>query len=110
MTIFKANVLVSDSYEAVICDFGESCVIQGSESFFQTTDTSGIAGTLRWMAYELLEGQGKPTMKSDTWAFGMTVYVSLQSFVIRRCSIREVVLIVTLVAGNPDQTLPLCAY
>ena len=44
------------------------------------TSSSGIKGTLRYLAYELLASPDDypiHTTASDVWAFGMVVYVSL---------------------------------
>ncbi|EJD00027.1 kinase-like protein [Fomitiporia mediterranea MF3/22] len=66
------NVLVSDSGQATICDFGLSRIIEASRSLGRLTSTS--KGTTRYMAYELLILGQKNSEKSDVWAFGMIVY------------------------------------
>ncbi|KAL5522416.1 hypothetical protein ACEPAG_8432 [Sanghuangporus baumii] len=68
------NVLVSSSGDALICDFGCSRIITASQSLAKPS--SGLKGTPRYQAYELLtEGRFKGyTKEADVWAFGMTVY------------------------------------
>ncbi|KAL5480710.1 hypothetical protein ACEPAI_9650 [Sanghuangporus weigelae] len=68
------NVLVSSSGDALICDFGCSRIITASQSLAKPS--SGLKGTPRYQAYELLtEGGFKGyTKEADVWAFGMTVY------------------------------------
>lgn len=74
--INQDNVLVSSSGDALICDFGCSRMITASQSLAKVS--SGLKGTPRYQAYELLsEGGFKGyTKEADVWAFGMTVYVS----------------------------------
>ncbi|KAL5525159.1 BCK1_4 [Sanghuangporus sanghuang] len=49
-------------------------------SFTKSSEVTGIRGTSRWLAYELLSEPEKyknATRASDTWAYGMTVYEML---------------------------------
>ncbi|KAL5504703.1 hypothetical protein ACEPAH_7366 [Sanghuangporus vaninii] len=67
------NVLVSASGDALICDFGCSRIIAASRSLANVS--SGIRGTSRYLAYELVAPiPSCHTQKTDVWAFGMTVY------------------------------------
>ena len=66
---------MNDEHQACIADFGLSRIL--GESGFTT---KSVAGTCRWMAYELVELSDEEeesvpqvTMASDIWAFGMTV-------------------------------------
>ena len=62
----------------MICDFGLTRAITSSKSFMSSS--SGIKGTTRYLAYELLASPDDypvHTTASDVWAFGMVVYVSL---------------------------------
>lgn len=64
-----ANVLVSDSYQAQLCDFGFSSmkVDKGSS----LVESSAANGTWRWMSPELLSDDNpRHTKASDIWAFG----------------------------------------
>ncbi|KAG6331755.1 hypothetical protein ID866_7336 [Astraeus odoratus] len=62
------NVLISEDGRALLADYGLSALI---ESSFDTTFAAPIPPTVRWMAPELIDN-GKPTIQSDVWAFGMT--------------------------------------
>jgi serine/threonine protein kinase len=80
-TFAKANVLVNNSGEGVLGDFGQSRVAEGvARPSGNTTISMGVTGTIRWMAPELLhdEPEGSravgPTLSSDVWAFGCTFY------------------------------------
>ncbi|EJC99172.1 kinase-like protein, partial [Fomitiporia mediterranea MF3/22] len=71
------NVLVNHLGDPLICDFGISRMLSSTVTFAGAT-SGGIKGSMRWMAYELLDfsSDGHHTKESDVWAFGMTVYVS----------------------------------
>ncbi|KAL5523312.1 hypothetical protein ACEPAF_1579 [Sanghuangporus sanghuang] len=73
------NVLLTTTLDARICDFGCSRMLAASRSLANMS--SGIRGTFRYLAYELLAtpasgGQttARHTKETDVWAFGMTVY------------------------------------
>ncbi|KAL5483167.1 hypothetical protein ACEPAI_8396 [Sanghuangporus weigelae] len=67
------NVLVSASGNALICDFGCSRMVAASRSLANLS--SGIRGTSRYLAFELVAPVPScHTQKTDVWAFGMTVY------------------------------------
>jgi len=79
----RPNVLISQSGEPMLADFGISLILAASMSKMCGTTTMASAkgtGTVRWMAIELLslsddsEVGTIPTEKSDVWAFGMTLY------------------------------------
>lgn len=69
------NVLLDDSFNAVLTDFGLSRVLEASG--FTTTDIRAI-GTFRYMARELMNPvcpsttASLPTVQSDIWSAGMT--------------------------------------
>ncbi|KAG6330270.1 hypothetical protein ID866_8821 [Astraeus odoratus] len=62
------NVLVSNEGEALLTDFGLSCLTNSS---FTMTASTPKGGALRWCAPELLD-DADPSAKADIWAFGMT--------------------------------------
>lgn len=69
-----ANILIDDAGNAVLADFGHSRIL-GISGF--TTNTRTVAGTLRYMAPELMVPENdeitpRPTIESDVWAAGMT--------------------------------------
>ncbi|KZV95420.1 WD40 repeat-like protein [Exidia glandulosa HHB12029] len=62
------NVLVSDDGVARLCDFGLSRLLLDHS---QTITHTGVKGTLRWMAPELILEEGsQQTYASDMWACG----------------------------------------
>jgi hypothetical protein len=78
---FQDNVLISPAGIPMLSDFSVSSVFATSIS-----DPTSNKGSARWMAiefYSQLQGTSsdtpkmmiKPNEKTDTWAFGMTVYV-----------------------------------
>ncbi|KAI5122336.1 hypothetical protein M0805_002503 [Coniferiporia weirii] len=71
------NILVDQFGTPLICDFGISRMLSATQSLGNSA--TGIKGSIRWMAPELLSfSVGEPpkthTKSSDVWAFGMTVY------------------------------------
>lgn len=69
-----ANILIDNAGNAVLADFGQSRILEVSGF---TTSTMTIAGTLRYMAPELMvpeysDKTPAPTMASDVWAAAMT--------------------------------------
>ncbi|EJD07094.1 kinase-like protein [Fomitiporia mediterranea MF3/22] len=74
---FKSgNVLISSTYEALICDFGAAHVTQDAQAAGVSSTVTGARGSCRWLAYELLadsEQYQTATKESDTWSFGMTL-------------------------------------
>ncbi|KIJ27046.1 hypothetical protein M422DRAFT_127665, partial [Sphaerobolus stellatus SS14] len=70
--IRAGNILVSEDGTPYITDFGLSRLLK--ESGLGLTTSSNAAGSLRWMAPELLRGSlTKVNKESDVWAFGMTI-------------------------------------
>ncbi|RDB21515.1 Serine/threonine-protein kinase STY46 [Hypsizygus marmoreus] len=68
-----ANILVSATGEACICDFGMSKVIEEvTEKSASATLTA--SGSARWLAPELIEGVvSSPTMEADTYSYAMAI-------------------------------------
>ena len=63
----SSNILLTSDMEIQLCDFGTSRLMEN------TTYASKVAGTLRWMAPEVVEK--KPTNKScDVFSFAMVVW------------------------------------
>ncbi len=65
--VYKQNVLVSDDERALITDFGLSSIVA-------TTALTPGGGTTRFMAPELLIGNGKITESCDIWSFACLCY------------------------------------
>ena len=71
----KSNVLIDDDGNARLSDFGLSRIL---ESTVTGLTTKTINGTIRWMAYELMDADdaqqgGIFTTASDVWSLGMTI-------------------------------------
>ena len=66
----KANVLVNDNGHACLCDFGLSRVVEAAGA---SAITSTFAGSVRWMAPELLGVNGLPirtSVRTDVYSLG----------------------------------------
>ncbi|EJC98188.1 WD40 repeat-like protein [Fomitiporia mediterranea MF3/22] len=69
------NVLVSNTGDALLCDFGCARMMSATRSLVNFS--SGIRGTSRYLACELLALSGQSTghtKQTDIWAFGMAVF------------------------------------
>ncbi|EJD07282.1 kinase-like protein, partial [Fomitiporia mediterranea MF3/22] len=80
--IKPANILISDTGDPLLCDFGVSRMLTASQSLqFSSSSSSEIRGTIAYMSKEILASQDQDAIKysreSDVWAFGMTVYALL---------------------------------
>lgn len=64
------NILLDDSFEAVVSDFGLSRVVADSN---KSAQTQSEVGPLKWMAPESLTQQ-RYSIKSDVWSFGVTCW------------------------------------
>ena len=65
--IKASNVLVSDDFHILLCDFGLS-----KQSGTDTMARLKGFGTVRWQSPELINGASK-TFQSDVYAFGITI-------------------------------------
>ena len=94
--------MINDDGSAMICDFG--CARIEAASYSVAAPTSTLKGTCNYWAPELLshnpDGDKPPnhSVKSDIWAFGMTVYVSDERY-LRRSGAS----ILPLNAGTDDE-------
>ncbi|KAG8944715.1 hypothetical protein FRC04_001614 [Tulasnella sp. 424] len=69
------NVLVDESINAVLCDFGLARFILESGVSSGLTTSKTLKGSTRYMAPELLlEGETKHTLKTDVWAWACTAF------------------------------------
>lgn len=76
-------MLVSDDGIAVLADFGLASLADADPSLSRSNyaSTTGIKGTVNWMALELLDAcedstaTTKPTTASDVWALGCLILV-----------------------------------
>ena len=65
----SANVLLSAAMTAKVCDFGTARYLS------HTTMQTGVAGTPRWMAPEVMEAvEANINKKCDSFSYGMVVY------------------------------------
>ena len=76
----QVNILVSSTGAACLADFGLSTTEESQRLWLSTTSTRA-AGTLRWLAPELLTAESEEvyipchnTRASDVYAFGMVGY------------------------------------
>ncbi|KAJ3130504.1 hypothetical protein HK098_000069 [Nowakowskiella sp. JEL0407] len=65
------NILVDKYGKAVVSDFGFAVLKRVTTT--RTAESTGVAGTLRWMSPERLQG-GKLTNAVDVYAFGMMAF------------------------------------
>ncbi|CAE6367514.1 unnamed protein product [Rhizoctonia solani] len=72
------NILVSTDQRIVLADFGHSIIKEHSS--YATSSTKLTNLSLRWMAPELLEGQGTPTTEGDIYSLGMTILEVVTGF------------------------------
>jgi serine/threonine protein kinase len=69
----KSNILVDESGNACLTDFGLSTTLHISGTAFSVS-TASPAGTVRFMAPELLNQDPNFTAASDVYALGMVIY------------------------------------
>ena len=80
--VLKANILISAAGQPLLTDFGLSRQLIASKSGGSSTSEE-LAGSLPWMAPEFFHNSHqnlpavKPNLKTDIWAYGMTVLVSI---------------------------------
>ncbi|KAG5644520.1 hypothetical protein DXG03_008262 [Asterophora parasitica] len=68
-----ANILVSSTGAAVICDFGMSKIVE-DVTRNSASATLGASGSTRWMAPELIEGEETSvTKEADVYSFAMAI-------------------------------------
>jgi len=67
------NVLIDDSHNAVLCDFGLSQIRLDVTSSTLAAGAVDILGTRNWMAPERLLG-GPLREPGDIYSFGLTIY------------------------------------
>lgn len=80
--------MIGDDDSPMLADFGISriAVESGTVLEAQTSSSSELHGSARWMAIEFfasidhsdatpLEKARSPTTRSDVWAYGMVIYV-----------------------------------
>ena len=65
----SANILLSAAMTAKVCDFGTARYLS------HTTVQTGVTGTPRWMAPEVIEAvEAQISKKCDSFSYGMVVY------------------------------------
>jgi len=69
----QANVLISDTGDALLTDFGFSRIVNSSFNI-SVPSHDGMKGTINWMAPEMVD-PAKVSAEADVWAFGMTTLV-----------------------------------
>lgn len=74
---WQANILVTASRRACIIDFGLASIVTPMEKTSSELDQNigqDVAGTIRWMAPELLRGDSVSHFGSDIYAFGCVCF------------------------------------
>lgn len=66
--IQQANVLIDNMGQACLADFGLSRILEELSGTASTT--SNLAGSIRWMAPELVISSCRPNIYTDMYAFG----------------------------------------
>lgn len=75
------NILVSDKGTAILADFGLSRLLEADPMLSNQnyTSTSGLKGTINWIAPELLgheaDSSPKASPESDVWSMGCVILV-----------------------------------
>jgi len=70
----SSNLLLDDNYRVKVADFGLSRILPGS---VQALPTKSWAGTVAYMAPEILEGSKGCTEASDIYSFGVVLWEML---------------------------------
>lgn len=70
--IIKANVLIGDNKQALLCDFGLAHAMD-SRSSGLTTSNFEHKLTARYASPEILMGKQPRSVQSDSWAYGCIV-------------------------------------
>ncbi|KAG1746358.1 kinase-like domain-containing protein [Suillus lakei] len=104
------NVLIDDSFNAVLTDFGLSRVLEASG--FTTTNIKAV-GTFRYMARELMNPTHPsataplPTVQSDIWSAGMTGLEILSGTVpyVDKMGDGELIYYICELRGKPNRSL-----
>lgn len=68
----QSNVLIKDSGQAALCDFGLAQVMD--EEFEQLASLTIHRGTVRWTSPERLEDNGPLAPSSDVWSWGWLLW------------------------------------
>ncbi|KAG8994092.1 hypothetical protein FRB90_000534 [Tulasnella sp. 427] len=69
------NILVNDTTEAVLCDFGLATFVLESGARSGLTTSESVKGSMRYMSPELFtDPAAKHTFKSDIWAWACTAF------------------------------------
>ncbi|KAF9785320.1 kinase-like domain-containing protein [Thelephora terrestris] len=77
-----ANILIDQTGNALLADFGFLTIISNTASLFHSS-SHAQGGTVRWMSPELLNPQqfgldaSSPTVPSDCYALGMVIYETI---------------------------------
>ncbi|KAJ3564019.1 hypothetical protein NP233_g8569 [Leucocoprinus birnbaumii] len=69
-----ANILVNDSCEAFLADFGLSSVLSDTASVTAEVRNIGPGCSYRWLAPEFLNKPGRRSKAGDVWALGGVLY------------------------------------
>ena len=69
LSLLQENILIDGRGSAALCDFGLSMAMDGGATGYTSSE---VAGTLRYLAPELLEEKSVRTLGTDVYALGCT--------------------------------------
>ncbi|KAJ7718711.1 kinase-like domain-containing protein [Mycena metata] len=102
------NVLVTPSGRACICDFGLASIVNEITLHLHSTPRAQ-RGTARYYAPELFQGNGKPSLASDVYAFASVCTEILSGQVPFHESRNDVVVMFKIVHGEHPTRPPSCS-
>ena len=85
VALSQANVLISDTGDALLTDFGFSRIVNSLFSISVPTH-NGMKSTINWMVPEMVD-PSKVSAEADVWAFVITTLV--RCFLIRVHEVKQ---------------------
>ncbi|KAG8896340.1 hypothetical protein FRC00_006106, partial [Tulasnella sp. 408] len=102
------NVLINNSPEAVLCDFGLATFVEDSGDPSGLTTSRSTKGSIRYMSPELLQiADAKHTLESDVWAWACTTFEVITDCMPYSTAAGDGSIVVALTQGNPPASTEL---